>query len=305
MELIKCSNCSRVKMGYYPKRQSVQAKMSPYRFCGPRCQQAHWRKRQREARLRVMPPLYCRCGNPVPRELRPGSPRRYCSTSCRQSAANQRRPPSPATAELEVKVRKAEMVAQAAWAARSEADAKATSVRRKADEAKEKRYWQEHSKSQYAPISTYGVASPRRNPETAAQAEVDRVLEMVDQVYVLVSRSGAGEESVYDEFLKLLDAARADSLGAIEIEARDAEIARKRPLAEAQSAQLDVDRARQELSIAKSRLNKRALQARQRRARSAGVEPEAQDVQDVHQVDVDRARQDPDYAAWLRRQGLL
>ena len=95
---------------------------------------------------------------------------------------------------------------------------------------------------------------------------------------------------------------------------RDAELARPRA-AVAADARYAAQRRADELAgrvegvtelinRAKRRLARRARDARRRRATAAGVEPEAQD-QDVHQVDVDRARRDPEYAAWLRRQGLL
>ena len=252
-----------------------------------------------------MPPLYCRCGNPVPREMHPGAPRRYCSTGCRQGAANQRRPVSPAIAALEREVRKAEQAAQAAWAEKAAADAKATSARRQADEAKRERYQQEFTKARPMPTSVYNTASHVVNPEAVAQAEVSRVLAMVDQLYAALKQHKADPASQHlrEELERQLKIVRADPLGDLEIAARDAERGgRNRALAAASEAQEAVNTAQQGLSIAKRRLKRRAEQARLRRARAAGVEPEAQDV---HQVDVARARQDPDYAAWLRRQGLL
>ena len=125
-------------MGYYPKRVSVAAKMSPYRYCKTSCQQAHWRHRQRQARLEAKPTVFCLyCGDRLPKEYRPGRPRRYCSPSHAEAAANKRRPtsPTPAVAGLEAAARSAAQAAQEAWAAVEPEASKATAARREVDDA--------------------------------------------------------------------------------------------------------------------------------------------------------------------------
>ena len=123
-------------MGFYPKRVSVAAKMSPYRYCKPQCQQAHWRLRQRQARLDAKPTVFClHCGDRLPKEYRPGRPRRYCSPSHAEAAANKRRPSAqtPAVSSLEAAAKSAVEEAQAAWAVAEPAAAKATAARREVE----------------------------------------------------------------------------------------------------------------------------------------------------------------------------
>ena len=123
-------------MGFYPKRVSVAAKMSPYRYCKVSCQQAHWRLRQRQARLDAKPTVFClHCGDRLPKEYRPGRPRRYCSPSHAEAAANKRRPSAqtPAVSSLEAAAKSTVEEAQAAWAVAEPAAAKATAARREVE----------------------------------------------------------------------------------------------------------------------------------------------------------------------------
>ena len=129
-------------MGFYPKRVSVAAKMSPYRYCKTSCQQAHWRLRQRQARLEAKPTVFCQhCGGRLPKEYRPGRPRRYCSPSHAEAAANKRRPtaPTPALASLEAAAKSAAQAAQEAWAAVEQKASKATAARSAVEEVHKSR----------------------------------------------------------------------------------------------------------------------------------------------------------------------
>ena len=136
-EVFRCSlpECGRTSMGFYPKRPSVAAKMSDYKYCSTRHQQKHWRQRTRYQRLAAKPTRWCRlCGNHIEPTLRPGRPRKYCSPAHAAAAANKRRPPrSSEVATLEEAVRTADEAAQEGWAELDKATEAATAARHKAD----------------------------------------------------------------------------------------------------------------------------------------------------------------------------
>ena len=135
--VFRCSlpECGRTSMGYYPKRASVAAKMSEYKYCSPKHQQKHWRQRTRYQRLAAKPPRSCQlCGKRIEPTLRVGRPRKYCSPAHATAAANKRRPPrSPEVAMLEENARTADEAAQEGWAALYKANEAAMEARRKAD----------------------------------------------------------------------------------------------------------------------------------------------------------------------------
>ncbi len=136
-EVFRCSlpECSRTSMGFYPKRPSVAAKMSEYKYCSPAHQQKHWRQRTRYQRLGAKPLRFCRlCGDRIEPSLRPGRPRKYCSPAHATAAANKRRPPrSSEVAMLEEAVQTADEAAREGWAALDKAKEAETEARRKVD----------------------------------------------------------------------------------------------------------------------------------------------------------------------------
>ena len=135
--VFRCSlpECGRTSMGYYPKRASVAAKMSEYKYCSPKHQQKHWRQRTRYQRLAAKPLRSCQlCGKRIEPTLRPGRPRKYCSPAHATAAANKRRPPlSSEVAMLEEAVRTADEAVQEGWAALYKANEAAMEARLKAD----------------------------------------------------------------------------------------------------------------------------------------------------------------------------
>ena len=136
-EVFRCSlpECGRTSMGFYPKRPSVAAKMSEYKYCSPAHQQKHWRQRTRYERQGAKPIRFCRlCGDRIKPTLRPGRPRKYCSPAHATAAANKRRPPrSSEVAMLEEAVRTADEAAREGWAALDKAKQAATEARCKVD----------------------------------------------------------------------------------------------------------------------------------------------------------------------------
>ena len=271
MSLIKCDNCGRPKMGFYPRRAVVRQKMSPYRFCSPQCQAAHWRWRRREARRRALGPLYCRlCGAQMQREMRPGRPRCYCSPEHAQAAANKRRPPgSPAIAALEDASRRAERAAQQAWTAVAAANEKATAARLKVAPARQARLQEETAKVRYQ----VGI-----DHASVAQQAVSAALALVDQLYAAyrqVKVAGPDDRRFReDKFYEVSEVALADPLAKLEFEAREAALAIAPVKAAAAAANEDAELARTALLTAKRRLARRAKAARIRRAIGAGREPE-------------------------------
>ncbi len=136
-EVFRCSlpECGRISMGFYPKRPSVAAKMSPYKYCSTKHQQKHWRQRTRDQRLAAKPIRFCQlCGDRIKPTLRPGRPRKYCTPEHATAAANKRRSPrSSKVAALEEAMRTADEAAQEGWAALDKAKEAAVEARRKAD----------------------------------------------------------------------------------------------------------------------------------------------------------------------------
>lgn len=55
----ECPAPRALRLGYYPKRESVRHKMSPFRYCSTRCQRQHWEARRRAGRLAAKRPYPC------------------------------------------------------------------------------------------------------------------------------------------------------------------------------------------------------------------------------------------------------
>ena len=367
--LIQCADpkCGLPKIGYYPSRQSVANKLSPYRYCQPSHQQRHWRQRNRAVRLAAKPIIHCHhCGTAIRPTLRPGRPRRYCSPEHQQAAANKRRPPtSPQIAFLEDQRSALEVESQAAWAELAKHPGPETAAEYQAREqplqtalhqaeaaqrelyasdptlppalealreaeVEQRAAWAEFNaindavgefKTKAAQLAARPKNGDRRRSAERRLEDRRTILQAGDLVGV---QEASGEMAVQEardalnslqrRSVEAEEKALVSAKASLDNIQRDAELARPRA-AVAADARYAAQRRADELAgrvegvtelinRAKRRLARRARDARRRRATAAGVEPEAQD-QDVHQVDVDRARRDPEYAAWLRRQGLL
>ena len=169
-----------------------------------------------------------------------------------------------------------------------------------------------------------GTIEPPRSVEAEEKAvelardTLNRIPEKLDVVVQL--------REAYQEFLeaktqeekdgpaarvkRLLERVKAapGSLENLEWKMKLAEQERAAAKEKAEALSQKAERAVAVLTSTRKRLARRAAAARRRRAMAAGVEPETKappDVQNVHQVNIERARRDPDYAGWLRRQGLL
>ena len=217
MEAFRCDNCGKTKVGFYPRRVSVVAKMSRYKFCSPQCQQAHWRQRRR---LRPRPPTYCgHCDNIIPREDRPGRPRRYCSPSHQQAAANKRRPVTSSTiAVLEDAVLQADSAVRAARAAVDVQIEKVAAAKRLAEQAKTERLRTEADTARYKT----GV-----NPAVAAQQAVAASLALVARLtaaYRNFAAAGPDDKQHREEVWRQLYAqVDADRVATLQVEVLVAE----------------------------------------------------------------------------------
>ena len=268
MEAFRCDNCGKTKVGFYPRRVSVVAKMSRYKFCSPQCQQAHWRQRRR---LRPRAPTYCgHCDNIIPREDRPGRPRRYCSPSHQQAAANRRRPGgSPTIAVLEDAVRKADQADQAARAAVDVQIKKVAAAKLQLENAKTERLAKETGLAKL----TIGI-----NPAVAAQQAVAAALGLVGKLYAAQREYAAAgpDEKQYrlEAFYKLGDQVKADALASQQLAANGPTYELQKAREKVEDAATAAESARAALQTARTRLDRRAHQARIRRAIGAGRDPE-------------------------------
>ena len=268
MEAFQCSNCGKTKVGFYPRRVSVVAKMSRYKFCSPQCQQAHWRQRRRRI---PRPPTYCgHCGNIMPWEDRPGRPRRYCSPSHQQAAANRRRPvTSPAIAVLEDAVLQADRAVRAARAAVDVQIEKVAAAKRLAEQAKTERLRTEADTARFK----MGV-----DPAQAGQQAVAASLALVSRLTAahrnLVAAGPDDKQHREEVFHQLYAEVDADRVATLQVEVLDAENRRGLARAAASSAAAAAESARAALQTARNRLDRRAQQARDRRARGRGGDPE-------------------------------
>ena len=270
MEAFQCSNCGKTKVGFYPRRVSVVAKMSRYKFCSPQCQQAHWRQRRR---LRPRPPTYCgHCDNIIPREDRPGRPRRYCSQSHQQAAANRRRPGgSPTIAALEDAVRLADQFDQAARADVDVKIKKDAAAKLQLEKAKTERLAKETGMAKL----TGGVV---RDPAVAGQQAVAAALGLVGKMSAafreLVAAGPDDKPHREEVFQKLSDQVAADDLASQQYAALiPAEELHKARMKRTDTTDV-LESARAALQTARTRLDRRAKQARIRRAIGAGRDPE-------------------------------
>ena len=113
--LFRCDGCGSTAMKLYPSRESVQLKLSPYRFCSSRCQREHWEKRRRDA-WRATPYPCRQCGATITPQQAAGRRRSYCSSSCKQQAARERLRRNPAGAVMAARQRFLEAWRQAVTA---------------------------------------------------------------------------------------------------------------------------------------------------------------------------------------------
>ena len=283
MTQFRCDGCSKTKVGFYPKRVSVAAKMSPYKFCSPQCQQAHWRQRRRRI---PRPPTFCgHCGNIMPREDRPGRPRRYCSPSHQQAAANRRRPGgSPTIAVLEDAVRKSDLGTQAARAAVDVQIKQVAAAKLQLEKAKTERLAKETSLAKYQT----GI-----NPAVAAQQAVAAALGLVGQLYAAHREYAAAgrDDKQYrlEAFNKLSARVNADELASQQHAANGPAGELQKAKVKAEDAADAAESARAALQTARARLDRRAQQARIRRARAAGEDPEEEPTEETGEITVNAA----------------
>ena len=211
----------------------------------------------------------------MPREDRPGRPRRYCSPSHQQAAANKRRPvTSPTIAVLEDAVRKSDQGAQAVRAAVDVQIEKVAAARRKLEEAKASRLTKETASAKY----TIGI-----NPAVAAQQAVAAALGLVGKLYTAHREYAAAgpDDKQYrlEAFYELSDQVKADALASQQYAANGAVEELQKAKVEAEAASAAAESARAALQTARNRLDRRAQQARIRRARAGGEDPEAEGME--------------------------
>ena len=96
---ITCSWCGISTVKLYPSRESVRSKLSPYRFCSSTCQRDHWEARRR-AEWSGAPYPCAQCGAAITPQQAAGRRRVYCSDTCKQKAARERRRRNPAGAVM-------------------------------------------------------------------------------------------------------------------------------------------------------------------------------------------------------------
>ena len=122
--LIRCDFCGRQKLRYYPARERVRSKLSPFTFCSTKHARKHWEERRRQAAAAEARPYLCAgpgCPAPIDPTLRPGRPREYCSDRCKAAAAAERARREPGGAVVRTQAR-ARTQHERAAAARREAD---------------------------------------------------------------------------------------------------------------------------------------------------------------------------------------
>ena len=121
-ELITCDGpgCGLQVVKLYPSRESVRNKLSPYRFCSQHCQRIHWEARRREAwEPRRYPCGFC--GTTLQTHQARGRPALYCGSACSRAAAKRRRTLNPSGPVAEAK-RRADRLFREAEEARLEAE---------------------------------------------------------------------------------------------------------------------------------------------------------------------------------------
>ena len=94
-----CDWCGVSTVKFYPSRESVRNKLSPYRFCSSTCQRDHWEARRRAAWSGAPYPC-AQCGAAITPQQAAGRRRVYCSDTCKQKAARERRRRNPAGAVM-------------------------------------------------------------------------------------------------------------------------------------------------------------------------------------------------------------
>ena len=147
----------------------------------------------------------------------------------------------------------------------------------------------------------------------SASNRIPERLALVEQIVEAYEQAGAAttrdeRARLVSTIERLADKMKGDALAEADYKARYEEQERAKAQERAEALSEKAKRAVAVLNSTTKRLARRASAAKCRRAMDAGVEPETKappDVQDVRQVDIKRARRDPDYAAWLRLQGLL
>ena len=241
---------------------------------------------------RPRPPCrYWRCDKLVPTELRPGRPRQYCGDECARDAANERRPASPKKAELEKVLHVAQQKAEEARAELEKAVEAAEAARAQADEVVSQARRQ---------LPTYSYSLYRTPDESLA---------MVDSLFEAhVQHEEYKTDKTAAHFSNLFDQVKKDHVANRELEAREAAIRLENAQTRAESAAKEVAMTTAALNDNQQRLDRRAAQARRRRAdkeAEAQVQPQELHLQEVHQIDIDHAREDPEYRAWLHSQGYL
>ena len=209
----------------------------------------------------------------MPREDRPGRPRRYCSPSHQQAAANKRRPvTSPAIAVLEDAVLQADSAVQAARADVKAAAEKVTAARRKLQEGKAARLREVKAAEQSRFHASWETPT---SPDVVAQQAVAKALALVDrtvEAWELFEKGQTDDRKA--AYNQARDAAEADPLAKLKIGEILAEQKRAPAEAAAEAASAAAESARAALQTARARLDRRAQQARIRRARAGGGDPE-------------------------------
>ena len=120
--LVTCSRpgCRNQAIRYYPARESVRRKLSPWRYCSTRCARQHWEERRRQQRAEDNQPYPCanpNCNEEIWPTLAPGRPRDYCSNACKDRAKVERERRQPGGAVRRARAIALWLQAQAARAA--------------------------------------------------------------------------------------------------------------------------------------------------------------------------------------------
>ena len=235
----------------------------------------------------------------MPREDRPGRPRRYCSPSHQQAAANRRRPGgSPTIAVLEDAVRKADQGAQAARAAVDVQIEKVAAAKRLAEQAKTERLRTEADTARYKT----GV-----DPAQVGQQAVAESLALVARLtaaYRNFAAAGPDDKPHREEVWRQLFAqVDADRVASAQVEVLGAEERRGLARAAAEDAAAAAESARAALDIARNRLDRRAKQARIRRARAGGEDPEEMESGEIETEPAPDAEETAVYPLWHTRAG--